>query len=71
MRWENFNSLVCVESVYFQFVKSVIVHCLHIHDMATGGGVIKDSPTHFGQRTRSDGDAKAVPWTFSPLWCSP
>ncbi|XXG49850.1 hypothetical protein AAC387_Pa02g3912 [Persea americana] len=43
----------------------------HIHDMATGGGVIKDSPTHFGQRTRIDGDAKAVPWTFSPLWCSP
>ncbi|KAJ8647737.1 hypothetical protein MRB53_000760 [Persea americana] len=58
--------------IAIQFVKNVIVHSLHIHDIkATGGSVIRDSPTHFSQRTRSDGDAKAVPWTFSPVWCSP
>lgn len=51
-----------------QFVKNVIIHGLHIHDIkAAGGGMIRDSPTHFGQRTRSDGDGISI-FGSSNVW---
>ncbi|KAK8567246.1 hypothetical protein V6N13_105225 [Hibiscus sabdariffa] len=40
-----------------QFVRNIIVHNLHIHDMIkTHGGIIKDGENHLGLRTESDGD---------------
>lgn len=47
--------------ITIQFVKNVIIHGLHIHDIkATNGGMIRDSVDHFGIRTKSDGDAITV-----------
>ncbi|XP_010523445.1 PREDICTED: probable pectate lyase 3 [Tarenaya hassleriana] len=40
-----------------QFVNNVIIHNIYIKDIVPGnGGLIRDSETHFGLRTRSDGD---------------
>ncbi|KAK1259510.1 hypothetical protein QJS04_geneDACA005419 [Acorus gramineus] len=51
-----------------QFVKHVIIHGLHIHDIKAGnGGTIRDSPTHFGFRTRSDGDGISI-FGSSNIW---
>ncbi|KAL5725015.1 pectate lyase [Ranunculus cassubicifolius] len=47
--------------ITIQFVKNVIVHGLHIHDIHEGGGgIIRDSVTHVGVRTASDGDAITI-----------
>ncbi|KAF6159948.1 hypothetical protein GIB67_033032 [Kingdonia uniflora] len=47
--------------ITIQFVKNVIIHGLHIHDInAGGGGMIRDSTSHVGFRTASDGDAISV-----------
>ncbi|XP_021664948.1 probable pectate lyase 19 [Hevea brasiliensis] len=44
-----------------QFVKNVIIHGLHIHDIVAGsGGIIRDSVDHYGFRTRSDGDGISI-----------
>ncbi|EPS62426.1 hypothetical protein M569_12361, partial [Genlisea aurea] len=44
--------------ITLQYVSNVILHNLRIHDIKPGsGGTIRDSPTHFGFRTPSDGDA--------------
>lgn len=41
-----------------QFVSNVIIHNLHIHDCkVTGPADVRSSPTHFGSRGKSDGDA--------------
>ncbi|XP_077253090.1 pectate lyase-like isoform X1 [Tasmannia lanceolata] len=43
--------------ITIQYVRNVIIHGLHIHDIKAGqGGMIRDSPTHFGFRGASDGD---------------
>ncbi|XVE53283.1 hypothetical protein DITRI_Ditri02bG0192200 [Diplodiscus trichospermus] len=40
-----------------QFVKNIIIHGLHIHDITpASGGLIRDAEDHFGFRTKSDGD---------------
>ncbi|XP_010527872.1 PREDICTED: probable pectate lyase 3 isoform X2 [Tarenaya hassleriana] len=40
-----------------QFVNNVIIHNIYIKNIVPGnGGLIRDSETHFGLRTRSDGD---------------
>ncbi|CAL5059477.1 unnamed protein product [Urochloa decumbens] len=40
-----------------QFARNVIIHGLHVHDVKhTMGGVMRDSPTHLGSRTKADGD---------------
>lgn len=47
--------------ITIQFVKNVIIHGLHIHDINPGnGGLIRDSVGHFGYRTRSDGDGISI-----------
>ncbi|KAG9455375.1 hypothetical protein H6P81_008279 [Aristolochia fimbriata] len=44
-----------------QFVQHVVVHNIRIHDIVVkNGGMIRDSPTHFGFRTPSDGDGISV-----------
>ncbi|XP_057948326.1 pectate lyase-like [Malania oleifera] len=43
--------------ITIQFVKNVIIHGLHVHDIVAGsGGTIRDSLNHVGLRTQSDGD---------------
>jgi pectate lyase len=40
-----------------QFARNVIIHNLHVHDVKhTAGGMMRDSPTHTGPRTKADGD---------------
>ncbi|KAL6007201.1 hypothetical protein ACLOJK_032697 [Asimina triloba] len=44
-----------------QFVKNVIIHNIHFHDIKPAyGGMIRDSLIHVGLRTRSDGDAISI-----------
>ncbi|KAH7283721.1 hypothetical protein KP509_34G020600 [Ceratopteris richardii] len=40
-----------------QFVTNIIIHGIHVHDCKPGGNtMVRDSPTHVGYRTISDGD---------------
>ncbi|KAJ9560188.1 hypothetical protein OSB04_005348 [Centaurea solstitialis] len=40
-----------------QFVKNIIIHSIKVHDIkSASGGMIRDSTSHFGMRTQSDGD---------------
>jgi len=51
-----------------QFIKNVIIHGLHIHDIVSGnGGLIADSVDHYGIRTQSDGDAISI-FGSSHIW---
>lgn len=51
-----------------QFVKNVIIHNIKIHDIKSGnGGMIRDSTTHYGFRTRSDGDGVSI-FGSSNIW---
>ncbi|PKA53813.1 Pectate lyase [Apostasia shenzhenica] len=51
-----------------QFVHNVIIHGIHIHDISPGGGgMIRDSPAHYGIRTRSDGDGISI-FGSSNIW---
>ncbi|KAA8530320.1 hypothetical protein F0562_005029 [Nyssa sinensis] len=47
--------------ITIQFVKNVIIHNLHVHDIVLGsGGLIRDSVDHVGLRTASDGDGISI-----------
>ncbi|KAJ7956349.1 Pectate lyase [Quillaja saponaria] len=47
--------------ITLQFVKNVIIHNLHIHDIKSGnGGLVRDSLNHYGYRTHSDGDGISI-----------
>ncbi|XP_020224116.1 pectate lyase-like [Cajanus cajan] len=51
-----------------QFVSNIIIHGIKIYDIKVGqGGIIRDSETHFGQRTMSDGDGISV-FGASNIW---
>ena len=44
-----------------QFVRNIIIHGLHIHDIKSGnGGLIRDSVNHYGFRSSSDGDGVSI-----------
>ncbi|GMH27606.1 hypothetical protein Nepgr_029449 [Nepenthes gracilis] len=54
--------------ITIQFVENVIIHGIHLHDIVPGnGGMIRDSVSHYGFRTRSDGDAISV-FGSSRVW---
>ncbi|KGN64253.1 pectate lyase isoform X1 [Cucumis sativus] len=54
--------------ITLQFVKNIIIHNLHIHDIKAGnGGMIRDSVSHYGFRTRSDGDGISM-FGASRVW---
>lgn len=54
--------------ITIQYVQNVIIHGLHIHDIVPGsGGLVRDSIDHYGQRTRSDGDAISI-FGSSHVW---
>ncbi|KAF0929781.1 hypothetical protein E2562_025920 [Oryza meyeriana var. granulata] len=43
--------------ITLQYVSNVIIHNLHVHDCVPAGNAnVRASPTHYGWRTRSDGD---------------
>ncbi|VAH03984.1 unnamed protein product [Triticum turgidum subsp. durum] len=43
--------------ITLQYVSNVIIHNLHVHDCVPAGNAnVRSSPTHYGWRTRSDGD---------------
>ncbi|KAL6604444.1 hypothetical protein ACP70R_042871 [Stipagrostis hirtigluma subsp. patula] len=43
--------------VTVQLVRNVIIHNIHVHDVRQSpGGLMRDSPTHLGTRTKADGD---------------
>ncbi|XP_020572539.1 pectate lyase-like [Phalaenopsis equestris] len=51
-----------------QFVHHIILHNLHIHHLSPGNGaMIRDSPSHYGLRTRSDGDGISI-YGSSHIW---
>ncbi|XP_078432186.1 pectate lyase-like [Wolffia australiana] len=54
--------------ITLQFVHHVIIHGIHVHDIRPRrGGVIRDSPGHYGLRTRSDGDGISI-FGSSHIW---
>uniref|UniRef100_A0A5B7BUA9 Pectate lyase n=1 Tax=Davidia involucrata TaxID=16924 RepID=A0A5B7BUA9_DAVIN len=54
--------------ITIQFIKNVIIHNLHIHDIVQGnGGQIRDSVDHIGFRTMSDGDGISI-FGSSDIW---
>ncbi|KAF5741011.1 pectate lyase [Tripterygium wilfordii] len=54
--------------ITLQFIKNVIIHGLHIHDIVSGsGGLVADSVDHYGIRTQSDGDAISI-FGSSHIW---
>lgn len=54
--------------ITIQFVKNVIIHNLHIHDIVVGsGGTIRDAIDHIGFRTMSDGDGISI-FGASNIW---
>ncbi|KAK3157700.1 hypothetical protein QOZ80_2AG0126700 [Eleusine coracana subsp. coracana] len=43
--------------ITLQYVSNVIIHGVHVHDCVPRGNAnVRSSPTHYGWRTRSDGD---------------
>ncbi|KAK4782068.1 hypothetical protein SAY86_016170 [Trapa natans] len=54
--------------ITIQFVKNVIIHGIHIHNIIPQkGGLIRDSVDHFGIRTQSDGDGITI-FGSSSVW---
>ncbi|KAG5536696.1 hypothetical protein RHGRI_024201 [Rhododendron griersonianum] len=44
-----------------QFVRNIIIHGLRIHGIKAGnGGMIRDSVSHYGYRSKSDGDGISI-----------
>ncbi|EEF52127.1 pectate lyase [Ricinus communis] len=51
----------CGAQITIQYARNIIIHGIHIHDIRGGsGGKIRDSETHFGKRTASDGDGISI-----------
>ncbi|CAJ1975253.1 unnamed protein product [Sphenostylis stenocarpa] len=47
--------------ITMQYVKNIIIHGLHIHDIKRRrGGLIRDSMSHYGNRDISDGDGLSL-----------
>ncbi|KAJ9169425.1 hypothetical protein P3X46_017625 [Hevea brasiliensis] len=47
--------------ITIQYVTNIIIHGLNIHDCKQGGNTyVRDSPSHYGRRTMSDGDGVSI-----------
>ncbi|KMT07617.1 hypothetical protein BVRB_6g147440 [Beta vulgaris subsp. vulgaris] len=54
--------------ITIQYVTNVIIHGIHIHDCKPGGNaMVRDTPTHYGWRTISDGDGISI-FGGSHIW---
>ncbi|XP_057860144.1 probable pectate lyase 18 [Cryptomeria japonica] len=54
--------------ITIQYVTNIIIHGIHIHDCKPAGNTnVRSSPTHYGYRTRSDGDGISI-FGSSAIW---
>lgn len=54
--------------ITLQYVSNVIIHNIHVHDCVPAGEAdVRSSPTHWGYRTRSDGDGISI-YGASNIW---
>ncbi|KAG6497856.1 hypothetical protein ZIOFF_045762 [Zingiber officinale] len=54
--------------ITLQYVSNVIIHNLHIHHCVSAGEAnVRASPTHYGWRTRSDGDGISI-YSGRKIW---
>ncbi|XP_057860143.2 probable pectate lyase 5 [Cryptomeria japonica] len=54
--------------ITIQYVNNIIIHGIHIHDCKPAGNTnVRSSPTHYGYRTRSDGDGISI-FGGSAIW---
>ncbi|MED6186847.1 hypothetical protein PIB30_070637 [Stylosanthes scabra] len=54
--------------ITIQFIQNVIIHGIKIYNIVSkNGGMIRDSETHYGHRTRSDGDGISI-FGGSNIW---
>ncbi|KAJ3692022.1 hypothetical protein LUZ60_012372 [Juncus effusus] len=54
--------------ITIQFVRNIIIHNLHIHNIRNAsGGMVRDSTDHYGLRTESDGDGISI-FGASHIW---
>ncbi|KAF5177790.1 Pectate lyase [Thalictrum thalictroides] len=54
--------------ITLQFVTNIIIHNIHIHHCVPSGNAnVRSSPTHYGYRTRSDGDGISI-YTGRKIW---
>ncbi|KAG9449543.1 hypothetical protein H6P81_009508 [Aristolochia fimbriata] len=54
--------------ITLQYVSNVIIHNVHIHHcVPTGNANVRSSPTHWGWRTKSDGDGISI-FGASNIW---
>jgi pectate lyase len=54
--------------ITIQYVTNIIIHGINIHDCKQGGNAyVRDSPSHYGWRTISDGDGVSI-FGGSQVW---
>ncbi|GLJ17490.1 hypothetical protein SUGI_0304280 [Cryptomeria japonica] len=54
--------------ITIQYVTNIIIHGVHIHDCKPAGNTnVRSSPTHYGFRTKSDGDGISI-FGSSAIW---
>ncbi|PIA34342.1 hypothetical protein AQUCO_03800141v1 [Aquilegia coerulea] len=54
--------------ITLQFVSNIIIHNIHIHHCVPSGNAnVRSSPTHYGFRTRSDGDGISI-YSGRKIW---
>ncbi|KAJ6431048.1 hypothetical protein OIU84_018532 [Salix udensis] len=54
--------------ITIQYVTNIIIHGINIHDCKQGGNAyVRDSPSHYGWRTLSDGDGVSI-FGGSQVW---
>ncbi|KAA3465708.1 putative pectate lyase 5 [Gossypium australe] len=54
--------------ITIQYATNIIIHGINIHDCKRGGNLyVRDSPTHYGWRTTSDGDGVSI-FGSSHVW---
>ncbi|XP_068637231.1 probable pectate lyase 12 isoform X2 [Aristolochia californica] len=54
--------------ITLQYISNVIIHNVHIHHcVSTGNANVRSSPTHWGWRTKSDGDGISI-FGASNIW---
>jgi pectate lyase len=54
--------------ITLQYVSNIIIHNIHVHDcVPTGNANVRSSPTHYGWRTKSDGDGISL-YSARDVW---
>ncbi|KAF6171494.1 hypothetical protein GIB67_018018 [Kingdonia uniflora] len=54
--------------ITLQFVNNVIIHNIHIHHCVPSGNAnVRSTPTHYGYRSKSDGDGISI-YTSRKIW---